>query len=132
MTPVGEVYTTKIDIAPRRFDIDRHGHVLAQELLALLEVGKSLTSTLDSKALLRKVVQTAFLYVCYHRHVPPLDELIALNRPLTSEEIRLSNVPRVKDVETILTLVADLGGSYSASGDTVALRVPKIRSDEAS
>jgi UDP-N-acetylglucosamine 1-carboxyvinyltransferase len=51
---------------------------------------------------------------------------------LTSEEVRLSNVPRVKDVETILTLVADLGGSYSASGDTVSLRVPKIRSDEAS
>ncbi len=51
---------------------------------------------------------------------------------LTSEEIRLSNVPRVKDVETILTLVADLGGSYDASGDTVSLRVPKIRSDEAS
>ncbi|HMA54839.1 MAG TPA: UDP-N-acetylglucosamine 1-carboxyvinyltransferase [Acidobacteriota bacterium] len=51
---------------------------------------------------------------------------------LTSEEIRLSNVPRVKDVETILTLIADLGGSYSASGDTVSLRVSKIRSDEAS
>jgi UDP-N-acetylglucosamine 1-carboxyvinyltransferase len=51
---------------------------------------------------------------------------------LTSEEIRLSNVPRVKDVETILTLVADLGGSFKASEDTVSLRVPKIRSDEAS
>jgi sigma-54 specific flagellar transcriptional regulator A len=25
----------------------------------------------------RRLVQSAFLYVCYHRHVPPLDELIA-------------------------------------------------------
>ena len=51
---------------------------------------------------------------------------------LTSEEIRLSNVPRVKDVETILTLIADLGGKTSSSGDRVSLRVPEIRSDEAS
>jgi len=51
---------------------------------------------------------------------------------LTSEEVRLSNIPRVKDVETILTLIAELGGTYTINGDTVALRVPKIRSDEAS
>ena len=51
---------------------------------------------------------------------------------LTSEEIRLSNVPRVKDVETILTLIADLGGKTSSSGDRVSLRVPEIHSDEAS
>jgi len=51
---------------------------------------------------------------------------------LTSEEIRLTNVPRVKDVETILTLIAELGGSFSAAGDRVSLRVPAIRSDEAS
>ncbi|MCX6568443.1 MAG: UDP-N-acetylglucosamine 1-carboxyvinyltransferase [Candidatus Aminicenantes bacterium] len=51
---------------------------------------------------------------------------------LTSEEVRLSNIPRVKDVETILTLIADLGGTYAIDGDRVALRVPKIRSDEAS
>ena len=51
---------------------------------------------------------------------------------LTSEEIRLSNIPRVKDVETILTLIAELGGAYKIDGDTVAIRVPKIRSDEAS
>jgi UDP-N-acetylglucosamine 1-carboxyvinyltransferase len=51
---------------------------------------------------------------------------------LTSEEIRLSNVPRVKDVETILTLIADLGGKAGASGDRVSLAVPRIRSDEAS
>ena len=51
---------------------------------------------------------------------------------LTSEQLRLSNIPHVKDVETILTLIAELGGSYEIAGDTVSLRVPKIRSDEAS
>jgi UDP-N-acetylglucosamine 1-carboxyvinyltransferase len=51
---------------------------------------------------------------------------------LTGEELRLTNVPRVKDVETILTLIADLGGSATSAGDAVSLRVPKIRSDEAS
>jgi UDP-N-acetylglucosamine 1-carboxyvinyltransferase len=51
---------------------------------------------------------------------------------LTSEEVRLANVPRVKDVETILTLIAGLGGSARTTADGVALRVPKIRSDEAS
>ncbi len=51
---------------------------------------------------------------------------------LTSEEVRLSNIPRVKDVETILTLIAELGGTYAIDGDTVSIRVPKIRSDEAS
>ena len=51
---------------------------------------------------------------------------------LTSEEVRLSNIPRVKDVETILTLITELGGAFKIDGDTVSLRVPKIRSDEAS
>jgi UDP-N-acetylglucosamine 1-carboxyvinyltransferase len=51
---------------------------------------------------------------------------------LSGEEVRLSNVPRVKDVETILTLIADLGGSCKNTADGVSLRVPKIRSDEAS
>ena len=51
---------------------------------------------------------------------------------LSSEEVRLTNVPRVKDVETILTLVADLGGTFRTADDEVTLRVPKIRSDEAS
>lgn len=51
---------------------------------------------------------------------------------LSSEELSLTNVPRVKDVETILTLIADLGGTYQAADDAVTLRVPKIRSDEAS
>ncbi len=51
---------------------------------------------------------------------------------LSSAEVRLSNVPRVKDVETILTLIAQLGGSYKLTDDGVSLRVPRIRSDEAS
>ena len=51
---------------------------------------------------------------------------------LTSEEVRLTNVPRVKDVETILTLIAGLGAEARADGGRVSLRVPKIRSDEAS
>ena len=51
---------------------------------------------------------------------------------LTAEEVRLTNVPRVKDVETMLTLVDDLGGSHTADGDAVSLRVPRLRSDEAS
>jgi len=51
---------------------------------------------------------------------------------LTGDEVRLSNVPRVRDVETILTLVAGLGGAYSAADDRVSLRVAEIRSDEAS
>ena len=51
---------------------------------------------------------------------------------LTSEEIRLRNVPRVKDVHTILTLIHDLGGEYSLRDDAVSLRVAKLVSDEAS
>jgi len=51
---------------------------------------------------------------------------------LTSEEVRLRNVPRVKDVRTILTLVADLGGTFTLQDDAVSLRVPRLVSDEAS
>jgi UDP-N-acetylglucosamine 1-carboxyvinyltransferase len=51
---------------------------------------------------------------------------------LTSEEIRLRNVPRVKDVHTMLTLIDDLGGKYSLEDDSVSLRVDRITSDEAS
>jgi UDP-N-acetylglucosamine 1-carboxyvinyltransferase len=51
---------------------------------------------------------------------------------LTSEEVRLNNVPGVKDVGTILTLIAELGGKYSLQDDTVAVRVARIVSDEAS
>ena len=51
---------------------------------------------------------------------------------LTSEEVRLRNVPHVKDVHTILTLVEELGGTSSLRDDTIILRVPRLVSDEAS
>ncbi len=51
---------------------------------------------------------------------------------LTSGEIRLTNVPRVKDVHTILTLIEQLGGSATLDGGSVSVRVPRITSDEAS
>ena len=51
---------------------------------------------------------------------------------LTSEEVRLRNVPRVKDVHTILTLINELGGTSALRDDTVTLRVPQLVSDEAS
>jgi UDP-N-acetylglucosamine 1-carboxyvinyltransferase len=51
---------------------------------------------------------------------------------LTGGEIRLTNVPRVKDVRTILTLIEQLGGSATLDGGSVSVRVPRITSDEAS
>ena len=51
---------------------------------------------------------------------------------LTSEEIRLDNVPLVTDVKTILTLVGELGAEGSLEGNRVSLRVERLRSDEAS
>jgi UDP-N-acetylglucosamine 1-carboxyvinyltransferase len=51
---------------------------------------------------------------------------------LTSEEIRLNNIPRVKDVLTILTLIDELGGKYFLKDDSVSVRVARISSDEAS
>jgi UDP-N-acetylglucosamine 1-carboxyvinyltransferase len=51
---------------------------------------------------------------------------------LANEEIRLTNVPRVTDVHTMLTLIAELGGTYALKDDTVSLRVERLASDEAS
>jgi len=51
---------------------------------------------------------------------------------LTSEEVRLRNVPLVTDVHTMLTLVGGLGATTSLQGNTLTARVEKIRSDEAS
>ncbi len=51
---------------------------------------------------------------------------------LTADEIRLANVPLVKDVRTILTLVDGLGGTSSLDGSTVSIKVERIASDEAS
>jgi UDP-N-acetylglucosamine 1-carboxyvinyltransferase len=51
---------------------------------------------------------------------------------LTGDEVRLGNVPRVKDVRTILTLVDELGGKCSLQENSVSVRVERITSDEAS
>jgi UDP-N-acetylglucosamine 1-carboxyvinyltransferase len=51
---------------------------------------------------------------------------------LTAGEIRLRNVPRVKDVHTILTLIRELGGVCVLDGNSVSVRVEGITSDEAS
>ncbi|MEN6311678.1 MAG: UDP-N-acetylglucosamine 1-carboxyvinyltransferase [Acidobacteriota bacterium] len=51
---------------------------------------------------------------------------------LTADEVRLTNVPRVKDVRTILTLINDLGGTSSLDGDSISVKVERISSDEAS
>jgi UDP-N-acetylglucosamine 1-carboxyvinyltransferase len=51
---------------------------------------------------------------------------------LTADEVRLTNVPRVKDVRTILTLINDLGGTSSLNGDSISVKVERIASDEAS
>jgi UDP-N-acetylglucosamine 1-carboxyvinyltransferase len=51
---------------------------------------------------------------------------------LTAEEVRLENVPLVKDVHTMLTLIEGLGGTCRLEGNTLTVRVADIRSDEAS
>ncbi len=51
---------------------------------------------------------------------------------LTGDEVRLNNIPRVKDVHTILTLIGELGGTYSLQENSVSVRVERITSDEAS
>jgi len=51
---------------------------------------------------------------------------------LTEEKIALENIPLVKDVFTILTLVKELGADYYLNGNSLSIQVPKIQSDEAS
>jgi len=50
---------------------------------------------------------------------------------LTREKLRLKNVPLVKDVTTILTLMKELGAEYEIEGNALDLQVPDISSDEA-
>jgi UDP-N-acetylglucosamine 1-carboxyvinyltransferase len=50
---------------------------------------------------------------------------------LTEERIRLSNVPLVKDVHTILTLMMQLGAEYSLKENTISIQVKTMSSDEA-
>lgn len=51
---------------------------------------------------------------------------------LTKEKVRLKNVPLVKDVTTILTLVKELGADYSMRKNVLSVQVKKIHSAEAS
>lgn len=51
---------------------------------------------------------------------------------LTREKIKLKNIPRVKDVFTILTLMKELGADYSIKRNSLSIQTKKIRSEEAS
>jgi len=51
---------------------------------------------------------------------------------LTKEKIRLTNVPLVKDVFTILTVMKELGARYTIKKNSLSLQIKKIKSDEAS
>ncbi len=50
---------------------------------------------------------------------------------LTSEKVHLTNVPLVKDVTTILTLMKQLGADYALDGNALDIQVRDITSDEA-
>jgi len=51
---------------------------------------------------------------------------------LTKEKIRLKNIPRVKDVYTILTLMKELGASASIKKNSLSIQVKEVKSDQAS
>lgn len=51
---------------------------------------------------------------------------------LTSEKVRLKNIPLVKDVYTILTLMKGLGAEYSLKKNSLSIQVKNIVSQEAS
>lgn len=51
---------------------------------------------------------------------------------LTEEKVRLKNIPLVKDVFTILTLVKELGADYNIRKKSLSVQVKKILSEEAS
>jgi UDP-N-acetylglucosamine 1-carboxyvinyltransferase len=50
---------------------------------------------------------------------------------LTKDKIKLKNVPLVRDVHTILTLVKELGAGYSIKRNTLSIQAKRIRSAEA-
>lgn len=50
---------------------------------------------------------------------------------LTSEKIRLRNIPLVTDVRTILTLMNQLGAKHTIRRNTLSIQVSDISSDEA-
>src|SRR5204863_7266227 len=50
---------------------------------------------------------------------------------LTSEECVLTNVPRIKDVEVMVRLLTDLGGTVAGVGTTtLRVRCPEVVKDE--
>jgi UDP-N-acetylglucosamine 1-carboxyvinyltransferase len=51
---------------------------------------------------------------------------------LTKEKIRLKNIPRVKDVYTILTLMKELGASASIKKNSLSIQVREVKSEQAS
>lgn len=51
---------------------------------------------------------------------------------LTREKVRLKNIPLVKDVFTILTVMKELGANYSKRKNTLSIQAKKINSAEAS
>jgi len=51
---------------------------------------------------------------------------------LTEDTVRLENVPLVKDVHTILTLMKGLGADYRLNGNSLSIAMPRVLSDEAS
>jgi UDP-N-acetylglucosamine 1-carboxyvinyltransferase len=51
---------------------------------------------------------------------------------LTKEKVRLKNVPLVKDVFTILTLMKELGASYQLKKNSLSIQVKDFESAEAS
>ena len=51
---------------------------------------------------------------------------------LTNEKVRLKNVPLVKDVTTMLTLMKEMGAEYNIRGNSLAIQVKSITSEEAS
>jgi UDP-N-acetylglucosamine 1-carboxyvinyltransferase len=51
---------------------------------------------------------------------------------LAEETIRLDNIPLVRDVFSMLTLMKDLGSESTLDGNSLSIRVPKILSEEAS
>ena len=50
---------------------------------------------------------------------------------LTGEEIHLANIPLVKDVQTMLTLLAELGAEYNLKKKSLTISARKILSDQA-
>ncbi|MDH7511423.1 MAG: UDP-N-acetylglucosamine 1-carboxyvinyltransferase [Clostridiales bacterium] len=51
---------------------------------------------------------------------------------LTEERLQLQNIPRVKDVFTILTLMEELGARSKLKNNSISIRAKRITSDEAS